>query len=448
MKITESWVNGNENAQKDAYGAVQRNNHRIARLFGGVSQDQEIEITSLNLHKTRGVKEGYEFLAGNLEYRSKDASSSEVKSIEFFAKYYSPKKASPASLDDPTNLPSVEIEDGFYDLMRGSSVVPKAYLLPRERGLLLMENAGNTTLETKVAGLSEQQKYKFAKPAIDALIEFNAFARGVMPRVFDNEVMRKWLQRQNKRTMIDSMKRHLSMLEVNDQETENMLGAFIPVIEVYDANRNQLIHGDAGAQNIVGPEEKDKEMPLPWNKKEVKIVDLASMKFGVPLFDLSQLITSPGMNLGVSFWNDAIMQYKKAELERMGARQSIRILGIEVNGNFPMIKKSFRLSEEARREAYTQFYSGVLRECIKRVAKLRWIEKRLKSLSSDDYRSWAASNPVIANSEDEMTGNVEKAAEYIASNPYFFDFSKSEIEDMKKLRELNLKRIIVQYNNP
>jgi len=294
--------------------------------------------------------------------------------------------------------------------MAGSGVVPRAYLLEGVDNLLLLESAGDRTLDERLFRnhLSPKEKDELVKHAIDALATFTTYAGRTASEILrggDRHLeLRQWLTSVGAKDMEASARRYFKVVKPDEagsddgqekEATGSVIHNYAPIIRVYSGDGQQIIHGDGGAQNFLGP------LRAEWTDN-INLVDLASLRFGFPVFDLAQLLTSPGMHYKPENW-DEFLDYFMGRSVPACAR-----------------------SNESDRRAATQFYSAAIHEPCKRV-----IRKRDFAVSNPrQYEQWMESRPSLDGSDEEMSVYVGDALHHILSKPGKFQFNG---EDLRRL---------------
>lgn len=400
---------------QDVYGIIEQNKEKIIELIDGIVLKDGMEITSLELKEKKGLRKQCKFLSGEIGYKVRIAElPEEQRKVRFFVKYFPHPKR---------NIPNMQLERQFYDLMRDSGAVPRAYKLEGLEDVLLLEHVGDSILETRLMGARKKDKTEILRNSIDVLVSFEVHALETFPAVIDNPNILRWLYKIRRKPPYESLERYLASFDSSEEYPEfqeDVEDGYLPVLEVMSkGGRRQIIHGDAGAHNFCSGNG--------WEPKNIKIVDMAGLTIGSPFFDLAQMITSPAVGFGPKEWNYFIGYYAGKEMGCLGAEKEVRVFGIDLSR---LLKTKISLSEEAIRNARTQFYAATIHHSFRRLAKMRYH----REIDPEQYESWLQSRPALKDSEQEMKRNIQLALDYICKKKSYFDFDSSDLKMLDGLR--------------
>lgn len=380
---------------RDIYSLVANHTAEIVRTLNPeISEESKIKLSRLDLKSTGGMREGCDLMFGKVYYKT-DKNGVAPKKEMFFIKRFPEEQR-------PEYIPDLTLEKAFYDLMKDSHVVPGAYKIGGIDNSILLESMGDRTLDDKLYrnNLSEKEKDRIVKESIRVLAIFHIYARQKSSQLLMNLNKHKrlvnWLRSAGIKDLKKSSQRYFGG---NIGERKDVLHNYAPIIRVYtEKNGQQLIHGDAGAQNFIGPPRSE------WDASNIKLADLAGLRFGHSIFDLAQLLTSPGMKYDPEKWNEYREFYRDISIAP-GER-----------------------SKENDIKLATRDYASKIHEPSKRLITFRTFREE----DSENFRAWVERRPSLNGCELELGDYVKDALSYILDHPKETNFSKDELKKLEK----------------
>ncbi len=378
----------------------------IIRMLTGI--DEEIDITGFVLEKERLGNYFSKFWGGQYRFRRGGENSTvPEEEVKFYVEYLNGGRS-----DDEFNLKFRDMK-----LFEKSGLTPTPYRLEGLPRIILMSRKGEEMLEQRLRGKELDERRRLNLVTGDMLFRFHTYAERVWPEVVsEGGVVLESIQR---RASTPEIEKSLRFFRACTQSSDCEL-LFRSLYEgtiagVYDDHRIALVHGDAGAQNIVGPENKEK-----WETEDLELIDMEDLRLGHPMIDESKKTTSHNMLLSPEYWNEAIVNRMENEAKRVVSREQ------------RWYRRKDPLLSEALREAKTVFYAAAIHEPFKRVGYMRELQRK----HPERHNAWLADRPCLHDTDQEMRQNMFLAFDYQLKNPGEFLWERPQLDQLSSLRDL------------
>lgn len=320
----------------------------------------------------------------------------------------------------------------LYDAFSDSGVTPLPYEFEDFPKILLLSRVGDCMLEQKLAEAPEDERSRLNQSAGDLLFRFHQYARKVFAEII-SEKYRPIIESLNERSKhkkpaLEKAVQCLRDIKEDKGETlseaaeKEFRGLYKLIESVCDSHENYLIHGDAGAQNIISQKNKQK-----WDSEDMKLVDLECLEFGDPMFDEADKSTSHNMGLAPEHWNQAIENYiRNSAGQYVSPPKSI--------WNLFKSKESaskIQIDDKAVEAHMSMFYPRAVHKPLTRIGYMHKLHKK----SQEKYDLWLKVKPYLKNTEVEQGDNIKMALDFMIENPSDFIFSESIPNSLPQLRK-------------
>jgi len=392
----------------------------IGKLREDLPADQEITLTGQEFKSERYGNPLSKFWKGKYSFRrgGADATTPE-ETAKFYLEYFNGENEG----NDRKDL--MDLKFAMYSLFADTGMTPKPHKMRWMPKALLLSSTGDTMLEEKLLELPLEERDTLNQTSGDLLFKFHLAAENVWSTILstDSNVLESVRYRAKRPTIDKSLECFASFKknkgeDLSSKTKRRFVELYSPIAQIYDENKTCLVHGDAGAQNIVGPEGEEI-----WTSENMGLVDLENLGLGHPMFDEAKRSTSNSMRLNPGQWNKVIVNYIKNSAGRF-------IKKVEEGG---FLKKATALNNKTMGSANTLFYAGAVNESLIRIGFMH----RFENESPAKYDVWLCDRPILRNTDVEMGRNIKLALDYVLENRKEFileedNQGKGKFKDLRK----------------
>ena len=199
----------------------------------------------------------------------------------------------------PQELPFIDVH---RYLASGGVPVPEVYAYLKEEGLVLLEDLGDQTMESLVAGAGIPEQKELYKQALSELIRLQQFAKSrqagciSFSRSFDFTLLRweldhfrEWLLEADRQCFLDG------------PERETMTTSFDSIAEELSRLPQVWVHRDFQSRNIM--------VQKTQGKCQLRLIDFQDALMGPPPYDIVALLRDSYVNLGLPLTTELLEFY-------------------------------------------------------------------------------------------------------------------------------------------
>ncbi len=414
---------GNEIAEERIDEYLVGNSVEVVHLLRPDLVGQPVHVEGHEMQRSRIGNPYSEFWRGAIYFKIGTSDSlSPKEQVDFYVESMPPEMADEA-----------DFKLDAYGLFERSRMTPPAHRLRGLPRAILMPCIGELTLEQKLAGLSRDERIKLHLLAGKALSNLHSYAVGLISSAICED---RLLDKIRSRSQASSLKKMIESFEIvayggqsqpriEDSAIVDFTHLYGPIADATDNNQNQLIHGDAGGQNIVGP-----AAPISWQSENIKFVDLGGLRLGHPMFDLANLTITHNMRLFPADWDAGIEQYQKEVGEKAYLAPNKGIFGR---------RTAIEPQDALRRKNHTLFYASVVKNALRRMGLMG----KLRSEAPDKFGVWTAERPYLANADNEMGITIGLALDYVVNCSNRFLWDEISLNKLGKLKDLLSKYRVI-----
>ena len=330
----------------------------------------------------------------------------------------------------PSNLPKTFLDDVSpqldyqqYGLCSESFLpndrkfIPAAFMLSTLPDLLVIEKAGDETLET----FFEREPGKI-KDTLKRLVSTNLPIFHLRVHRFHNDLLQEKkpeYSRVANRLHKDysPLEDFLELIDVTYSENKDKLKerateAYAPFVRIYGREHASICFGDFTTTNCMIDGEGN-----------ISLID-PRLYLRRQILDVSNLATSPGLNLKPEFIDELVKTYEEGREEQAG----YIVKGVGIG-------KKISLGPELFKSQRTIAQLGVAHEAMRKLLKNLIMKNNCKKR----YNDWRRDRKSFRNANEQMRKIIYGTLEYILKYSDGFDISKEEITGLEDLTNIFFK---------
>lgn len=414
-----------------------KNAERLVRALAKMPDDKKLDVFGKHIRRERFGNPYSRFLRGDLSFRlGGEDSTSTAQTVQFYLQHFNGVNSAP----EPLAEEPVDLKYFVYDVFKNSGFTPIPHRFIEFPDAILLTSLGDMMLEEKLAGLPLKERDRLNKVSGELLLDFHHYGQKVLSQIVANAKILEAIRFRAERPQMPKGLRTLNAFFLryhkripDEAEEKEFITSYAPVCDICDNSnfKTNLIHGDFGAQNILG-----KKAVEIWMPENMGVIDLTNLQFGNPVMEQARLGVSNNMLLSPAEWNSSMANYMRKRAAKTYDIVEYKESWFGKLGKLP-------LQPDVEKESYTLLYTGIINypwAPFEGYIDALYNEGEKQRNSSDfkaqtKYDMLAFERPAIGFTKEQAGRNSGQGLDYVLSNPGQFLWNQEQLRNLERLKK-------------